>query len=212
MAQNGNVILAAVSEHIENAGWFLVSLAVSSLIIIIIIIIIIINIVYCFQFCFLGVHSGDATLVFPAQDLTARTTHGVVSIARKVAKALNINGPFNIQFIAKDEAIKVIECNVRCSRSFPFISKTMGVDMIALATKIMMGIPVKEMPVPMLDHIGVKVPQFSFSRLAGAEPTLGVDMVSTGEVACFGHTKEEGYLKVCSSSPPRSSSNTTFFS
>lgn len=143
-----------------------------------------------------GVHSGDATLVYPAQDLTNHTTQGVVAIAKKVAKALSINGPFNIQFIAKDEAIKVIECNVRVSRSFPFISKTMGVDLIALATKIMMGIPAGEVNIPSIHHVGVKVPQFSFSRLAGAEPTLGVDMVSTGEVACFGHTKQEAYLKV----------------
>lgn len=142
-----------------------------------------------------GVHSGDATIIHPPQDLTQKTMDGVLKIAGQVAYNLKINGPFNIQFIAKDDELKVIECNVRVSRSFPFVSKTMGMDLISIATRVMVGldprVPERKDP----GHVGVKVPQFSFSRLAGADPTLGVDMISTGEVACFGHTREEAYLK-----------------
>src|SRR6202012_2200103 len=116
---------------------------------------------------------------------------------RKIGNALNVTGPFNIQFIAKDQEIKVIECNVRASRSFPFVSKVMGVDLIGMATKAMAGLPVDEYPPTTIppDYVGVKVPQFSFSRLSGADPVLGVEMASTGEVACFGTDKYDAYLK-----------------
>lgn len=144
-----------------------------------------------------GVHSGDATLILPPQDLEATTIARIEEATRKIGAALNVTGPFNIQFIAKDNDIKVIECNVRASRSFPFVSKVMGVDLIEMATKAMTGQPFAEYPTPTLgpDCVGVKVPQFSFSRLSGADPVLGVEMASTGEVACFGVDKEEAYLK-----------------
>ncbi|KAF2200082.1 carbamoyl-phosphate synth [Delitschia confertaspora ATCC 74209] len=144
-----------------------------------------------------GVHSGDATLILPPQDLDPETVRRIEDATRKIGNALNVTGPFNIQFIAKDNDIKVIECNVRASRSFPFVSKVMGVDLIEMATKAMAGLPLEEYPpvnIP-LDYVGVKVPQFSFSRLSGADPVLGVEMASTGEVACFGRTKYEAYLK-----------------
>ena len=141
-----------------------------------------------------GIHSGDATIIHPPQDLTHKTMKGVEAIAAKIARALKINGPFNIQFIAKDDTLKVIETNVRVSRSFPFVSKTTGIDMIAVATRVMIGVA-PDVPTTRRNVIGVKVPQFSFPRLAGADPTLGVDMISTGEVACFGETVEEAYLK-----------------
>ncbi|KAK8191795.1 uncharacterized protein BKA78DRAFT_353075 [Phyllosticta capitalensis] len=144
-----------------------------------------------------GVHSGDATLILPPQDLEKETVRRIEDATRKIANALNITGPFNIQFIAKDNDIKVIECNVRASRSFPFVSKVMGVDLIEMATKAMAGLPLQEYPpvnIP-ADYVGVKVPQFSFSRLSGADPVLGVEMASTGEVACFGRTKFEAYIK-----------------
>lgn len=144
-----------------------------------------------------GVHSGDATLILPPQDLDPVTIRRIEDATRKIANALNVTGPFNIQFIAKDNEIKVIECNVRASRSFPFVSKVMGVDLIEMATKAMMGVPLIEYPptdIPR-DYVGVKVPQFSFSRLSGADPVLGVEMASTGEVACFGRDKYEAYIK-----------------
>lgn len=144
-----------------------------------------------------GVHSGDATLILPPQDLDPETVRQIEDATRKIGIALNITGPYNIQFIAKDNEIKVIECNVRASRSFPFVSKVMGVDLIEMATKAMAGLPVKEYPpvnIP-AEYVGVKVPQFSFSRLAGADPVLSVEMASTGEVACFGRTKYEAYIK-----------------
>ncbi|KAF2277390.1 aspartate carbamoyltransferase [Westerdykella ornata] len=144
-----------------------------------------------------GVHSGDATLILPPQDLDPETVRRIEDATRKIGNALNVTGPFNIQFIAKDNDIKVIECNVRASRSFPFVSKVMGVDLIEMATKAMAGLPVTEYPhinIPP-DYVGVKVPQFSFSRLSGADPVLGVEMASTGEVACFGRTKYEAYMK-----------------
>ena len=144
-----------------------------------------------------GVHSGDATLILPPQDLDPETVRRIEDATRKIGNALNITGPFNIQFIAKDNEIKVIECNVRASRSFPFVSKVMGVDLIEMATKAMAGLPLVEYPpvnIP-ADYVGVKVPQFSFSRLSGADPVLGVEMASTGEVACFGRTKYEAYIK-----------------
>ncbi|CCK69380.1 bifunctional carbamoylphosphate synthetase/aspartate transcarbamylase KNAG_0C02690 [Huiozyma naganishii CBS 8797] len=144
-----------------------------------------------------GVHSGDATLIVPPQDLAAETVDRIVVATAKIGKALKITGPYNIQFIAKDNEIKVIECNVRASRSFPFISKVVGVNLIELATKAIMGIPFDPYPVEKLpdDYVAVKVPQFSFPRLAGADPVLGVEMASTGEVATFGHSKYEAYLK-----------------
>jgi carbamoyl-phosphate synthase / aspartate carbamoyltransferase len=144
-----------------------------------------------------GVHSGDATLILPPQDLDPETVRRIEDATAKIGNALNVTGPFNIQFIAKDNDIKVIECNVRASRSFPFVSKVMGVDLIEMATKAMLGIPFQEYPptsVPK-DYVGVKVPQFSFSRLSGADPVLGVEMASTGEVACFGRDRAEAYLK-----------------
>ncbi|KAK5107871.1 hypothetical protein LTR62_000581 [Meristemomyces frigidus] len=144
-----------------------------------------------------GVHSGDATLILPPQDLDPETIRKIEDATRKIGDALNVTGPYNIQFIAKDNEIKVIECNVRASRSFPFVSKVMGLDLIEMATKAMTGIPVREYPPVRLppDYVAVKVPQFSFSRLSGADPVMGVEMASTGEVACFGRTKYEAYIK-----------------
>jgi carbamoyl-phosphate synthase/aspartate carbamoyltransferase len=144
-----------------------------------------------------GVHSGDATLILPPQDLDPETVRRIEEATRKIANALNVTGPFNIQFIAKDNEIKVIECNVRASRSFPFVSKVMGVDLIEMATKAMLGLPVSGYPTVDIpkNYVGVKVPQFSFSRLSGADPILGVEMASTGEVACFGRDKYEAYIK-----------------
>ena len=144
-----------------------------------------------------GVHSGDATLIVPPQDLDPETVRRIEEATSKIGDALNVTGPFNIQFIAKDNDIKVIECNVRASRSFPFVSKVMGVDLIEMATKAMMGIsfpPYPPVSVPE-NYVGVKVPQFSFARLSGADPVLGVEMASTGEVASFGRDKYEAYLK-----------------
>ncbi|CAD1808210.1 carbamoyl-phosphate synthase, large subunit [Candida parapsilosis] len=144
-----------------------------------------------------GVHSGDATLIVPPQDLDPETVRRIVEATAKIGKALDITGPYNIQFIAKDNDIKVIECNVRASRSCPFVSKVVGVDLVEMATKAIMDLPVTPYPGERLpdDYCAVKVPQFSFSRLAGADPVLGVEMASTGEVATFGRNKYEAYLK-----------------
>ncbi|KAF9039240.1 carbamoyl-phosphate synthase [Panaeolus papilionaceus] len=144
-----------------------------------------------------GVHSGDATLIHPPQDLDPQTVRQIEEATAKIGNALNVTGPFNIQFIAKNNEIKVIECNLRAARSFPFVSKVTGVDAIEMATKVMLDIPVEPYPDLGLpaDYVGVKVPQFSFSRLSGADPVLGVEMASTGEVACFGRDKYEAYLK-----------------
>jgi carbamoyl-phosphate synthase / aspartate carbamoyltransferase len=144
-----------------------------------------------------GVHSGDATLVLPPQDLDPETVRRIEDATAKIGEALNVTGPYNIQFLAKHNQIKVIECNLRAARSFPFVSKVTGVDAIEMATKVMLDIPVDAYPVVDLppDYVGVKVPQFSFSRLSGADPILGVEMASTGEVACFGKDKYEAYLK-----------------
>lgn len=168
VGRNGELIAAAIHEHIENAG----------------------------------VHSGDATLVLPAQDLSAYQKERVRDASRKIAKRLNITGPVNIQFVAKGTDVMCIECNVRASRSFPFVSKTMGVDYIEAATKAIMGQPTDDMDLPTLEtrdrpkgYVGVKAPMFSFTRLRGSDPVLGVEMASTGEVACFGATKEEAFLK-----------------
>lgn len=143
-----------------------------------------------------GVHSGDATLILPAQDLTESTIKKIKKSVYKISKELNIHGPFNIQFIAKDDHVKVIECNLRVSRSFPFVSKTLGINFIKIATRIMMNIDYDiSQQKKNTKLIGVKVPQFSFNRLQGADILLGVDMKSTGEVACFGKTKWSAYLK-----------------
>lgn len=143
-----------------------------------------------------GVHSGDATLVTPPQDLNGETLETIKRITRDLAALLDVTGPFNMQLIAKNNELKVIECNVRVSRSFPFVSKTLDHDFVATATRAIIGIPV--IPVEVLHgvgKVGVKVPQFSFSRLAGADVQLGVEMASTGEVACFGDNRYEAYLK-----------------
>ncbi len=146
---------------------------------------------------FAGVHSGDATIVFPPQKLYIETIRRIKKIARKIARGLEITGPFNMQFLAKDNDIKVIECNLRASRSFPFVSKVMKLNLIEIATKVMLGIPVKKPDKSLfeLDYVGVKAPQFSFSRLLNADPVLGVDMASTGEVACIGENYYEAVLK-----------------
>ncbi|KAI0262027.1 carbamoyl-phosphate synth [Gloeopeniophorella convolvens] len=155
-----------------------------------------------------GVHSGDATLIHPPQDLDPQTVRQIEEATAKIGNALNVTGPFNIQFIAKNNEIKVIECNLRAARSFPFVSKVTGVDAIEMATKVMLGLPVEPYPDTGMpaDYVGVKVPQFSFSRLSGADPVLGVEMASTGEVACFGRDKYEAYLKALISTgiePPK---------
>ena len=155
-----------------------------------------------------GVHSGDATLIHPPQDLDPQTVRRIEEATAKIGNALNVTGPFNIQFIAKNNEIKVIECNLRAARSFPFVSKVTGIDAIEMATKVMLGLPVEPYPDPGMppDYVGVKVPQFSFSRLSGADPVLGVEMASTGEVACFGRDKYEAYLKALISTgivPPK---------
>ncbi|XP_046877046.1 CAD protein isoform X1 [Hypomesus transpacificus] len=143
-----------------------------------------------------GVHSGDATLVTPPQDINPTTMDRITAIVHAIGRELQVTGPFNLQLIAKDDQLKVIECNVRVSRSFPFVSKTLGVDLVALATQVIMGKEAE--PVGLMKGtgiVGVKVPQFSFSRLAGADVVLGVEMTSTGEVACFGENRYEAYLK-----------------
>lgn len=163
VADAGEVIAYAISEHIEYAG----------------------------------VHSGDATIQFPPQKLYVETVRRIKKIAKKIAAALEISGPFNIQFLAKDNEIKVIECNLRASRSFPFVSKVLKINLIELATKVMLG---KKPTAPHksafdLDYVGIKSSQFSFSRLHQADPVLGVDMASTGEVGCLGDDFNEALLK-----------------
>jgi carbamoyl-phosphate synthase large subunit len=144
-----------------------------------------------------GVHSGDATMVLPPQRTYLETTRRMKKIARKIAQALAIDGPYNIQFMAKDNEVKVIECNLRASRSFPFVSKIFKMNFIELATKIIMGIDVPRIDKSCfeLDYVGVKAPQFSFTRIKGADPILSVEMASTGEVACIGDSFEEAFLK-----------------
>lgn len=163
VADKGELIAYAISEHVE----------------------------------FAGVHSGDATIVFPPQKLYIETIRRVKQITRKIAQALEITGPFNIQFLAKDNNIKVIECNLRASRSFPFVSKVMKLNMIDIATRVMLSIPVEkpDKSIFELDYVGVKAPQFSFARLLNADPVLGVDMASTGEVGCIGENFYEAILK-----------------
>ena len=147
-----------------------------------------------------GVHSGDATLVLPPQRTYLETSRRIRRITEKIARALRIYGPFNIQFVAKANDVKVIECNVRASRSFPFVSKVLKVNFVDLATKAMLGYPVPRTDGSAMgiDYVGVKAPQFSFTRLDGADPTLGVEMASTGEVACLGTDFEEAFLKALS--------------
>ena len=146
---------------------------------------------------FAGVHSGDATIVFPPQKLYIETIRRIKKISRKIAKALEITGPFNIQYLAKDNDIKVIECNLRASRSFPFVSKVLRTNLIEIATKAMLDVPFEKPDKSLfeLDYVGVKAPQFSFHRLLNADPVTGVDMASTGEVACIGENFYEALLK-----------------
>ena len=146
---------------------------------------------------FAGVHSGDATIQFPPQKLYVETVRRIKRISREIAKALNISGPFNIQYLAKDNDIKVIECNLRASRSFPFVSKVLKINFIELATKVMLGLPVEkpEKNLFELDYVGIKASQFSFNRLQKADPVLGVDMASTGEVGCIGMDTSCAVLK-----------------
>ena len=163
VAQNGEIIAYAISEHIE----------------------------------FAGVHSGDATIQFPPQKLYVETVRRIKRISREIAKALNISGPFNIQYLARENDIKVIECNLRASRSFPFVSKVLKINLIELATKVMLGIPVQKPDKNLfdLDYVGIKASQFSFNRLQKADPVLGVDMASTGEVGCIGSDTSCAILK-----------------
>lgn len=186
VANEGEIVVYALSEHVE----------------------------------FAGVHSGDATIVFPAQKLYIETIRRIKKITRQITKELNITGPFNIQFLAKDNDIKVIECNLRASRSFPFVSKVLKTNFIELATEAMLGFYVEKPQKSIfdLDYVGVKAPQFSFSRLLKADPVLGVEMASTGEVGCFGENYYEAILNamlsvgykipkknvLISSGPPRS--------
>ena len=146
---------------------------------------------------FAGVHSGDATIQFPPQKLYCETIRRIKRVSRKIAQELHISGPFNIQFLARDNDIKVIECNLRASRSFPFVSKVLKINLIELATKVMLGIPVEKPGKNLfdLDYVGIKASQFSFNRLQKADPVLGVDMASTGEVGCLGDDSNTALLK-----------------
>lgn len=146
---------------------------------------------------FAGVHSGDATIQFPPQKLYVETMRRIKKISGKIAKALRISGPFNIQFLAKNNDIKVIECNLRASRSFPFVSKVSKQNFIDAATRVMLGVPIDSPSKSAfnLDYVGIKASQFSFSRLQGADPVIGVDMSSTGEVGCIGDDTNEAILK-----------------
>ncbi len=146
---------------------------------------------------FAGVHSGDATIQFPAQKLYVETVRRIKKISAQIAKELNISGPFNIQYLARDNEIKVIECNLRASRSFPFVSKVLKINLIELATKVMLGLPVEKPHKSFFDfdYVGIKASQFSFNRLQKADPVLGVDMSSTGEVGCLGDDVNTALLK-----------------
>ncbi len=146
---------------------------------------------------FAGVHSGDATIQFPPQKLYVETVRRVKRVGRQIAKELHINGPFNIQFMARDNDILVIECNLRASRSFPFVSKVLKINLIELATRVMLGLPVEKPSKNLfdLDYVGIKASQFSFNRLQKADPVLGVDMSSTGEVGCLGDDTSQALLK-----------------
>ena len=163
VAQNGEIVAYAISEHIE----------------------------------FAGVHSGDATIQFPPQKLYVETVRRIKRISREIARELNISGPFNIQYLARENDIKVIECNLRASRSLPFVSKVLKINLIELATKVMLGLPVQKPDKNLfdLDYVGIKASQFSFNRLQKADPVLGVDMASTGEVGCIGSDTSCAILK-----------------
>ena len=163
VANDGEILAYAISEHIEYAG----------------------------------VHSGDATIQFPPQKLYIETLKRIKRISRQIARELHISGPFNIQFLAKENEIKVIECNLRASRSFPFVSKVLKINFIELATQVMLGLnPAKpDRSLFDLDYVGIKASQFSFSRLQKADPVLGVDMTSTGEVGCIGEDSSCALLK-----------------
>ena len=145
---------------------------------------------------FAGVHSGDATIQFPAQKLYVETVRRIKKISGQIARELHISGPFNIQYLARDNEIKVIECNLRASRSFPFVSKVLKVNLIELATKVMLGLPVEKPNKSLFDfdYVGIKASQFSFNRLQKADPVLGVDMSSTGEVGCLGDDANSALL------------------
>lgn len=145
---------------------------------------------------FAGVHSGDATIQFPPQKLYVETARRIKKISKQIARELHISGPFNIQFLAKDNEIKVIECNLRASRSFPFVSKVLKINLIEMATRIMLGLPVEKPNKSLfdLDYVGIKASQFSFNRLQKADPVLGVDMASTGEVGCLGEDSRSALL------------------
>ena len=146
---------------------------------------------------FAGVHSGDATIQFPPQKLYVETARRIKKISRQIAKELHISGPFNIQYLAQDNNIKVIECNLRASRSFPFVSKVLKINFIDIATRVMLGLPVSKPDKEIfdLDYVGIKASQFSFNRLQNADPVLGVDMVSTGEVGCLGVDSSDALIK-----------------
>ena len=163
VADEGEILAYAISEHIEYAG----------------------------------VHSGDATIQFPPQKLYVETVRRVKRVGRQIAKELHINGPFNIQFMARDNDILVIECNLRASRSFPFVSKVLKINLIELATRVMLGLPVEKPSKNLfdLDYVGIKASQFSFNRLQKADPVLGVEMSSTGEVGCLGDDTSQALLK-----------------
>ena len=160
-----------------------------------------------------GVHSGDATMSIPPQTLSTEVQKKVEETTQKIVKALRILGPFNIQYLVKDDKVYVIECNLRASRSMPFVSKTRGVNLIELATQAMLGKKfeqLKSCELPPIGHVGVKVPQFSFMRLSGADPVLGVEMLSTGEVACLGENFADAFSKALQSAefrmPPQGGS------
>jgi len=169
VCKDGKIVACAISEHVENAG----------------------------------IHSGDATLILPPVSTSSFDQFHVKRISEKIAAALNITGPCNIQFLAKGADVSVIECNLRASRSFPFVSKTVGADMIQAATKVMMDADTSQDDMPGLDScgkrpenfVGIKVAMTSYRRLGGADPLIGVEMASTGEVACFGENREEAFLK-----------------
>jgi carbamoyl-phosphate synthase large subunit len=145
---------------------------------------------------FAGVHSGDATIQFPAQKLYVETVRRIKKISGQIARELKISGPFNIQYLARDNEIKVIECNLRASRSFPFVSKVLKINFIDIATRIMLGLPVEKPNKSLFDfdYVGVKASQFSFNRLQKADPVIGVDMTSTGEVGCLGEDANAALL------------------
>ena len=142
-----------------------------------------------------GIHSGDSTMVLPPQKIYRQTEKQIIAIAQKITRSLKITGPFNIQFLAKNNKVMVIECNLRASRSFPFVSKVTGVNFITVATKAILGIHAPVYESNNISYVGVKAPQFSFSRVRGADPILRVEMTSTGEVACFGNDIHEAFLK-----------------